>query len=215
MEGQYRIADQFILKTGAARALNAAFAVEEDQIAQRVMLRQVHLIGQRKARIAFTVAHRQVLQRTFAALVADRAVQRVAGQQKFNDVIARFFDLRRRGADGQAFADDGRTSGGHFRLPADDRLALCIELRLLRILIDLYLPHFDQAHAAHASGRQLRMVAEYRNVVAERFGGIDQIFALRDGVGDVVDINGDSFGHRKSSFFKIACRQGHKRCVVG
>src|SRR5690606_31881817 len=76
-----------VLKTGAAGTLDAAFAVQIDQFAQRDMLGKAHLIFPVEDRAARTMRHRQILERALAALITDGAVQRVTGQQEFKHVI--------------------------------------------------------------------------------------------------------------------------------
>ena len=167
VKGQHRVTHQFVLETGTASALDAAFTVQVNQIAQRVMLRQMNFVVIGKPRRARSVAQRQILQRTFATLVADRAVERMAGQQKLDNVVARVGHLLGRGADGHALADIGGAGRRQFGLPAHNRLPGGVHLHLLGVLIDLHRAQLDQAHPAHADRRQLRMIAKNRDVVTQ------------------------------------------------
>jgi hypothetical protein len=81
----------FILKADAARALNTAFAVEPDQFAERDRFGEAHASRHNwKRLLPGTVRHGQVLKRTFAALVTDRAIQRVRSQQEFDRALLSF-----------------------------------------------------------------------------------------------------------------------------
>ena len=84
-----------MLEAHTARALDAAFAVQVDQITQRHMLGQMHFFIEQKAAVAGSIFHGQVLQRAFAALVANRAIQRMRGQQEFQHILAGSLSLSR------------------------------------------------------------------------------------------------------------------------
>ena len=195
MEAEHVVADDLVLEADAARALDAALFVQEDQVAQRHMLVEVHLVVVDHAADAGTVFERLVLQRAFAALVADRAVERVAGQQEFDHVLARVGDLLGRGADHQPVADGGRAGGLQLGQPADLRVALVVEHDFAGGAVALDAAHLDQAHAAHADRLHLRVVAEHRDVVADPFGGIDQIRPFRNVIRLIVNVNLDRIRH--------------------
>src|SRR5689334_354533 len=57
----------------------------------------------------------EILQRTFAAFVADGAVERMVDQQEFEHARARFDDLGTACADDHALGADGRTGGLQLR----------------------------------------------------------------------------------------------------
>ena len=71
-----RVARDLVGEADAARALDAALAVEQHEVAQRDRLREVALLLD-EPRLAGTERERLVLQRALAAAVADRAVERV------------------------------------------------------------------------------------------------------------------------------------------
>jgi hypothetical protein len=73
-------------EAGAARALDAALAVEQDQLADLDGLDEVALLLD-EAGLARAVSQGLVLQRALAALVADRAVERVVGQQELEHAV--------------------------------------------------------------------------------------------------------------------------------
>ena len=110
------------------------------------------------ARFALAVAHCQVLQLAFAALIADRAIERVVNQQEFHDRLLRLHSFIAGGAHDHAGTDRGRTSGQ----------------RLGRLF------HFDQAHAAVRCDRQFLVIAEVRNVGSQFVGGVHHHATSRD-----------------------------------
>src|SRR5579883_2255991 len=109
--------------------------------------------------LARSVAENHVLQFALAALVADRTIERMVGQQKFERAFACLSHLRRIGMHDHAFGHRERAGYLQFR-------------RLL---------NFDQTHAAGGLQRQIVVVAERRDRNARFFGGIDQQRAGRGG----------------------------------
>ncbi len=156
-EVDLRLAGHVGGEAGAAGALDAALAVEQDQVRDGDGLLEVALLLN-EAGLARAVGQRLVLQRALAALVADRAVERVVGQQELEHAVLGLLHLLRRGVDDHALAgldEAGRLQGGAAR-------AL----------------HLDQAHAAHADGLHARVVAEARDVGPGPLGRGDQQLAL-------------------------------------
>ena len=98
------------------------------------------------ARGALAVTHREVLQLAFAALVADRAVERVVDQQELHHPFLR----------GPSVLGFGK----HFHAVSDGSGAG--RQGLGRLL------HLHQAHAAIGGDRQFLVIAEVRNGDAER-----------------------------------------------
>ena len=163
----------FLGEADAARALDAAgHRGLDDRPEIFVVDRPLVLFV---ARMAAAIGHRLVLQVAFAALVADRAVERVVDEQELHHPFARLLDHRRVGADRLAV-------GGRQR---------AARLRLGRPRRDL-----DQAHAAIAGDRQPLMVAEARDLLAGKLARLQHGRALRDLDLDAVD--GD-FRHCPSS----------------
>ena len=103
------------------------------------------------ARAVAAIADRLVLQVAFAALVADRAVQRVIDEQELHHPFARLLDHRRVGED--LLALGGRQGARRLRLR---RSGL----------------HLDQAHAAVAGDRQPLMIAEARDLFPGTLGDL-------------------------------------------
>jgi hypothetical protein len=63
------------LEADTTRTLNAALSIQHDQVAQRVMLGQMHLFFINITRLAWPEPHRQVLQGALATLIANRAIE--------------------------------------------------------------------------------------------------------------------------------------------
>jgi hypothetical protein len=134
----------------------AAHLFHRDQRADILVEHDALLFGVARARAA--IAHRQVLQLAFAALVADRAVERVVDEQELHHALLRLHRLVALGAHDHALRHR-RRAGGH---------------RLGRFL-DL-----DQAHAAVRCDRQLLVVAEVRDVGAALVGRVHHHAAFRN-----------------------------------
>src|SRR5512145_287443 len=84
VEAEHRVARDLILETDAARTLDAAFLVEDDQITERHGFPQMEFFIVEKTALAGTMRQGQVLQRALAAFVADRAVERMRREQEFD-----------------------------------------------------------------------------------------------------------------------------------
>ena len=105
----------------------------------------------RVAANARAVPEHHVLQFALAALVADRAIQGVIGEQELEHVLARLPDLFGVGAHHHAFGYRQRACRHHLR----------------------HLFHFHQAHAAGGGQREPLVVAEGGDLDADGLGGID------------------------------------------
>ena len=112
-----------------------------------------------EARRVGAIRHRLILQIAFAALVADRAVERMVDEQEFHRALARLARHRRVGQHDRRFAVRAgaqvfdRHGAGGGRL---GRAAL----------------HFDQAHPAVAGDRKPLVEAEARHFGAGRFASL-------------------------------------------
>ena len=154
----FRHAADFRREADAARALDAAVHRGLDQRAEILVLDRALVLG--VAAGVDAVAHRLVLQVALAALVADRAVERMVDQQELHHAFARLLHHRRFGADGRQFAVRARTAVAHAPGAARHRLRRAFQL--------------DQAHAAVAGDRQPLVVAEARNLGARRLARLQQ-----------------------------------------
>ena len=165
-------AGDFLAEAHAARALDAARHVRGHERADVLVLHHALALG--VARHVAPEAHREVLQLALAALVADRAVERVVDQQELHRRLLGRDGLRRLREDLHAFGD-GRRAGR----------------QRLRRLLDL-----DQAHAAVRRDRELVVVAEARHVRAMGVRGVDDHGALARLDRDAVDFDVDQlFAH--------------------
>jgi hypothetical protein len=107
------------------------------------------------------IGHRLVLQVALAALVADRAIERVVDEQELHHPLARLLDHGRVGLDhrrlafraGAQVAHLHRAGGGGFRRAAH---------------------HLDKAHPAIAGDGQPLVVAEARDLDPRLLAGLDQ-----------------------------------------
>ena len=154
----------------AARALDAAGHFGGDQ-RTHVLVRH-HTLALVEAADRTAIAQRHVLQLALAALIADRAVQRVVDEQELHH---RTLELQR------LLAAGGDLHAVHHRGGAGRR-------RLRRLL------HVHQAHAAVGGNRQLLVVAEARNGDAGLVGGLDDHRALGHDQRLAIDLDGDVIG---------------------
>src|SRR5690606_10070915 len=102
-----------------------------------------------------------------AALVAERAIERMVEQQEFHHAFAGRLDHRRVGEHLRRLAVRARTQ-------VLDRHGAA-GLRLWRTAL-----HLDQAHAAVARDRQALVIAEARNLGAGGLGGLHQREIVRN-----------------------------------
>src|SRR5690606_30307107 len=142
-----------------------------------------------EAGLAAAVAHRLVLQRALATLVADRAVERVVDQQELHHPALRLVGAfgGELGVDLHALGDHQRAGG--LRLHPSRR-----SLHLAHAAVGSGHRHLDQALATGADRRQQRVVAEPRDLDADLLGGPDHQRALRRAHLDAVDGQVDHLG---------------------
>ena len=174
-------ARDFLREADAARALDAAGHGRLDDRAHILVVDGALVLVEAGERAA--IGHRLVLKVAFAALVADRAVERVVDEQELHHPFARLLHHRRVGADRLAV-------GGRQR---------AARLRLGRPRRDL-----DQAHAAVAGDRQPLVIAEARDLLARKLARLQHGRALRDFDLDAVD--GD-LRHQSPSFRSSVSRR--------
>ncbi len=173
---QFGAAGDFGHEAYATRALDAARHVCGDERTEILVRHDAFALGEARDRAA--VAHRQILQLALAALVADRAVERMIDQQEFHDVALRRQCALRLRVDFHAFHD--RRGTGRLRL----RHRLAAHLGL------------DHAHAAIGRDRQLVVVAETRDRNAGLVGGRDDHRVLRHLQRLAVDLDVDQVRRR-------------------
>ena len=154
-------------------------------------LGKVRLMSEKRVSHA-AVGHRLVLQRAFAALVADRAVQRVVDQQQLHHAVLGLVGGLRGvlGAHHHALGD-GDGAAGH-------RLALALDL--------------DQALPARADRVEQRVVAEPRDLHAQQFGGANHQRALGNRHLDVVDDDGSPSRPVRQTLVAFRCLGASASC---
>ena len=159
-----RHARNFRREADAARALDAAgHRGLDDRTHIFVVDRALVLLETREAA---AIGHRLVLEIAFAALVADRAIERVVDEQELHHPFARLLHHRRVGAD--VLAVGGRQRAARLGLGRPGR-------------------DFDQAHPAIAGDRQPLVIAEARDLLARKLARLKHGRALRDLDLDAVD----------------------------
>ncbi len=122
--------------------------------------------------------HVVVLKFTLAGLVADRAIERMVGEQKLQDVATVLQSFGCPGLDNHPFRDGGRTGRLQFGIFFD----------------------FDQAHPATADNRKAGMIAITRNPDPRRLGRFNDQRSFRRLNFPPVNSQFDRFGHNNLKF---------------
>ena len=178
-------ASNLLTKAHAAGAVNApAHFFHADQRAHVFV--EDHALFFFVARSRAAVTHRQVLQLALAALVANRAVQRVVDQQKFHHRLLGLDGLVGLGAHHHALRH-GRGAGGH---------------GLGRFF------NIHQAHAAVGGNAQFLVIAEVRNVGAGLLSRMHDHAAFEDFNLLAVEFNfnhGDSSDQTYAGTMQVLC----------
>src|SRR5687768_16292523 len=130
------------------------------------------------------ISHRLVLEVALAALVADRAIERMVDQQELHHPLARLPD-----------------GGSH----GEDLLPLAGGQRTARLGLGRPRLHLDQAHPAIAGDGEPLMVAEAGDFLAGQLAGLEHRRALRHIDLDAVDLD---LGHEHSA---AAAKEGAAR----
>ena len=150
-------AGDFRGESHAARAMDAAIHRGAHERADIFVFDRALILGE--ARGIDAEGHGLILQIAFAALIADRAIERMIDEQKFHHAMARFFHHRRFGEDDRAPRHSGP---GADRAPPWRR-----RRRAWRAAL-----HFDETHAAIAGNREALVIAEARDLGAGLFAGL-------------------------------------------
>ena len=170
-------AGDFRGEADAARALDAAVHRRLDERADILVLDRALVLGE--ARRVDAVGHRLVLQVALAALVADRAIQRMVDEQELHHAFARLLHHRRLGEHRRRLAVRAGAAVAHAPGAGRDGLGRAL--------------HLDEAHAAIAGDRQPLVEAEARNFRARRLARLQQRVLRGDVDLRAVD---DELGHR-------------------
>src|SRR4051812_46137811 len=140
------------------------------------------------------VAHRLVLQVALAALVADRAIERMVDQQELHHAVAGLL---------------------HGRGVGDDLLLVGHRHGAARLRLGRAGLHLDKAHAAVAGDRQALVGAEARDLDAGHLAGLQDRDAGRHLVFLTVDLD---YGHRlfaPYSAASLSVRMRMRRSISG
>ena len=151
-----RIAGDLRGETRAAATLDAALAVEEHEVADRDRLLEVALLLH-EPRLAGSERERLILERTLAAAVAHRAVERVIDEQELEHAVLRALH--------------------HVALRAHDHAV--DDRRRARDLQAAHPLDLDETHPAHPDRLHALVPAEPRDVGAVLLRGLDQQLAAR------------------------------------
>ena len=178
-----RITSNVFGKARAAIAEDATFAIKQNKIANRNWLFVVSLLFN-EATLARPISHRLILERTFAALIANRTIERVVREEELKNTVLSLLCYCRFGV------------GFHPRRALDHAAGL---KRRTATGIDL-----DQTHAAHADRLHTLVVTEARDVRTRALGSVDKEFALTSDDLDAIDFHGDAVdcGHVRISHAK-------------
>src|SRR4051794_7792626 len=153
---QLRVFRDLLAEADAAVAEDAALAVDRDQRRELDRLLEVALFVDHPA-FPRAPAVGDVLQRAFATLVADRAVERVVDEEELDHRALRVLDLLGARVDDHPLAHRGRAGGLQFRDPLD----------------------LDQAHAAGADRvAEFRFVTEVGDLDVTLASGVVEHLAL-------------------------------------
>ena len=167
------VAGDFVGEARAPVAQDAALPVEQDEVADRDRLLEVALLLD-VAALPRAVAVRLVLQRALSTLVADRAVERMVGEEQLDHRLLGRLGRRRIGLHLHV-----RSDGDHARR-LQHRPAPGVDV--------------DEAHPAHAHRVHPLVVAEPRDVDVVALGGGDDELALARRDRPPVDRDGTAFG---------------------
>src|SRR5262249_10966400 len=151
-----RHARHFRREAHAAGALDAAVHRGLHQRAEILVLDRA-LVLLEAARI-HAIGHGLVLQVAFAALIADRAIQRMVDQQEFHHAFARLLHHRRLGEHHRRLAVRSGAQVADVLGAGGDRLGWPAL-------------HLDQTHTAVAGDRETLVVAEARDLGARGLAG--------------------------------------------
>ncbi len=124
--------------------------------------------------------HGQILQGTFAALIANRAIQRMRCEQKFDSAFLSIGCLCRLREDHHAVFHFIRTSGFKLRHELDLRRAV-LHHKLAGGAITHRATDLYETHAAHANRLKFGMMTKDGDIDADHLGGIRYERPIRDG----------------------------------
>ena len=185
----YQLGD-LIAEADAARAHDAALVIQADARADIDVLGLLRFV---LTETAFTLAvlDAELLQTTLARLIADRAVERMVGEQELHHTTTALLGELAFGADAHALAD-GVGAGDHgARHPADLGKAVLVFLGLGAGSGTRRHAHLDEAHTAVARRAELRVVAVVGHLGLHLLTGLDHARAFGELVPSAIDLHID------------------------
>src|SRR5947208_446115 len=177
----------FLAETNAAGAENAAFVIKRHPRTDLHIFRFLNFVLE-KARFRIAVINAELLQTTFARLIANRAIERMIDEEKFHHAALTLFHQRRISADGHAVGHILRAGNLWTRYPVDDRFAIGAEFRFA-IRAEPWESHFDQTHPAIPRRRELLVVTIARHITPGLLARLDHARPLRKLTPLAVDLN--------------------------
>src|SRR5260370_30931036 len=145
-ESEHVVLGNFVAKSNATRAQNAALIIERNARTELHRLRLLHLVF-KKAGTGPTILDAELLKLALARLVADRAIERMIDEQEFHYTFTTFLNHRRVCAHAHTFSDILCAADLRARHPVDDRFAVDTELRFACGTHPRH-SHLDQTHPA-------------------------------------------------------------------
>jgi len=200
-DGELAALGDLVGKAGAARAVDAALGVERHARAQLHALRLVHL-AELKARALRPVLVGLDLERAVPGLVADRAVERVVGQQELQVVRLRLAHL----VAGAVRLDDhpvgqvDRAARLQARQVLNFGLPVLVELHLAGLAVLLGHAHAHQALPAVGRDGHGGVVAEVRQLDALVQAKLQELLLALVLVGRSVDGDDRHVGVRRWAY---------------
>ena len=189
-EAEDGVVGDFVHEADAAGAHDASLVVEADVFSDIDVFGLLDFCFL-EAGFAASVFDGKFLERAFAGLVADGAVERVVDEEEFHDALAAGLDEFARGADAHVFGDGvgaGDDGAGH---PADFLVAVVSVGGVFAGGGTWRHAHLDKAHAAVAGGGKFGVVAVVGDFFFGLFAGFDHAGALGDLDPVAVDLHVD------------------------
>ena len=125
------------------------------------------------ATLSRTIFHGQVLKWALAAFITYRAIQRMRGEQEFDDVLPCPCYFIAEAAHYHAFGYHHSAACFHFWTKLKCDAAVLVAFMLTGRPINLWSPNFNQTHPAHPYRFHFWMVAKYRDVHSHSLGSIN------------------------------------------
>ena len=166
----------FLAKTNAARAKNAALIVQRNARTELNILGFFDFVFE-ETRIGLAVLDAEFLEKAFAGLIANWAIERMIDEKKFHHTTPAFLDQRRHRPHAHPFGDILCAGNLRARHPVDNRFAIGAEIRLA-IGAHFREAHFDQAHSAIAGRRKFLVIAIARHIATGLLASFDQARAF-------------------------------------